>query len=187
VTKKQKERVTHIEKQLEAWLEVLANALKASPSLGDALASTTRLVSDPIRSELKLVLKKHQLGTPLDQAFAQVAERIGSRSVESAFLTLRIARNTGGDLSATLRTSASALREMARLDGVVRTKTAEGKAQALVIGIVPVPLYALIRWMDPLFFEPLEHGTVGTMILACAVGLWLAAIVSAQHILRVDV
>ena len=57
-----------LETQLDTFLLALANALKASPSLGDALSACTILLRPPISQELELMLKENALGTPLDQA-----------------------------------------------------------------------------------------------------------------------
>jgi tight adherence protein B len=121
------QRVALIERQIEAWLVALGNALKAGPSLGDSLISTVALMRNPIAAEIDHIVKEYQLGTPLDQALHSASQRVGSRTFTMALSTLRIARNTGGNLADTLSTSAKSLREMARLEGVVRTKTAEGK------------------------------------------------------------
>jgi tight adherence protein B len=181
------QRVTQIEQQVEAWLVALGNALKASPSLGDSLISTVTLMRDPIAAEIDLIVKEYQLGTALDQALHNASLRVGSRTFTMALSTLRIARNTGGDLSETLATSAKSLREMARLEGVVRTKTAEGKAQALVISAIPIPLYFLIGWIQPGFFDPLQHTLTGHVISAIAGLLWVSAGLLAQRILNVDI
>jgi len=180
-------RVTLIDQQIEAWLVALGNALKASPSLGESLISTLALMRDPIASEIDHIVKEYHLGTPLDQALHNASTRVGSRTFTMALNTLRIARNTGGDLPETLTTSAKSLREMARLDGVVRTKTAEGKAQALVISAIPFPLYFLIEWMQPGFFEPLKHSLTGHVVCGVAALFWVSAAVLAQRILNVDI
>ena len=110
-----------------------------------------------------------------------------SRAFSGALTTVLIGRQTGGDLSRILETSAATLREMARLEGVVRTKTAEGKAQAWVLGVIPPLLVALLNWMDPLWLQPLSSGIIGYIIVAIAVVFWVAAIFAARRILAVDI
>jgi tight adherence protein B len=185
--RKRRERVALIDRQVEGWLVALANALHATPSLGDALSSSCAVTSAPLVEELELALKEVQLGLGLDAALHAAAERVGSRTFRAAMAVLRTARRTGGNLPRALATSASSLREMARLEGVVRTKTAEGKAQAFVIGAVPVPLYLGIRALDPTFFRPLEATVFGHLVFGGAVVLWGAAVLSARRILKVDI
>ena len=176
-----------IDQQLDTFLVTLANALKASPSLGDALATTTNLMRPPIRQDLEFALKENRLGTPLDQALLNMSIRIDSRSFNSALTTLLIGRQTGGDLPKILESSAATLREMARLEGVVRTKTAEGKAQAYVLGGVPFFIVVILNYVDPNWLAPLTSNFIGFAIMGIAATLWIVAIFLARKILSVDI
>jgi tight adherence protein B len=180
-------RVTAVEEQIEPWLNAIANALKASPSLGEAIAASASLLPAPISEEIDLMVKEYELGTALDRALEQFAERIGGRTLAGAVLALQVARNSGGNLPETLENAASALRELARLEGVVRTKTAEGKAQAFVIGMIPVPMVVGIHLMDGHFFDPLIATFTGHLVIGSAAALWLMAILLASKILAVDI
>lgn len=181
------ERVQRIEDQLDGWLMMLSNALKASPSLGDAMSNSGKLMRPPMSEELDLALKEMKLGTPLDQAVLNMSQRIGSISVSSALATILVGRQTGGDLPKILEESANTLREMARLEGVVRTKTAEGKTQAYVLGAIPFVLIGAIHMVDEHWLEPLGETTLGFVIIGTASILWVAAIFLARRILAVDV
>jgi len=180
-------RVARVEEQIEPWINAVANALKASPSLGEALCSTTTLVPSPMSQELDVLIKEYELGTPLDDALDNLGRRIGSKTLAGTVMALKIARRSGGNLTEMLETAAASLREFARLEGVVRSKTAEGKAQAFVIGIIPLPMVLGIHAMDSQFFEPLFHSFLGQLVIAGAVLLWTIAILAARKILDVDV
>jgi tight adherence protein B len=180
-------RVVALDQQVDTWLVILANALRATPALGEALASSARLVASPLSDELSLVLREYQLGAPLDVALRTMVVRLKSRTVNVALGTLRIARNTGGNLPDTLETSAAALREIARLEGVVRTKTAEGKAQAAVVAVMPFPLVGLLNYLNPNLLGPLWVTLEGYGILFVSFVLWLSAVLWARKILNVDI
>ncbi len=182
-----KKRTALLEKQIEGWLTSMARSLEAAPSLGEALESTTTTCDSPMREEIEQLVSEMRLGRPLDQALSEWSERVGSRTLTMAVSTLLVGRETGGRIGEVLRSAASALREMERLEGVVRTKTAEGKGQAWVISIVPFPLYLAIRTTDPTYFVPLEQTATGHLLLAIAAGLWLAATLSARKILAVQI
>jgi tight adherence protein B len=185
--KRHEERVAKIEKQLDSWLLILANALKATPSLGEAIASSAKIIREPISQEVDLLLKEVQLGTPLDQAVIGMSNRIGSRSVSGALATILVGRQTGGELPRILEESASTLREMSRLEGVVRTKTAEGKSQAYVLGVIPFLLIAAIHMIDPNWLRPLTETTIGFIVILVSMTLWIGAIFAARRILTVDI
>ena len=157
---KRDKRIQKLEEQLDGWLLMLANALKATPAIGEAIKSTVTLVQAPIAEELDLLVKENQLGTPLDEAILNSSERIGSPMVSGSLAMLVVARATGGDLPTILETSAGSLREMARLEGVVRTKTAEGKGQVWVLGGMPWVLSLALSQMDPDWWPTLSSGVV---------------------------
>jgi tight adherence protein B len=180
-------RVSAIEGQLAEWLVSVSGAIRAGNSLGEALRSSIAVTSRPMRDEIEQTLCEYALGVPLHQALEGLSRRVRSRTVASAVFILGMGRETGGDLPATLSRAASSLREMARLEGVVRTKTAEGKAQAFVISVIPGPLVLLIDRMSPGYFAPLTGSPMGYLVIGGAVALWLVAIVAAARIVAVEV
>jgi tight adherence protein B len=173
-----------IEAQLDTWLLMLANALRASPSLADALRASASLVPTPLRDELELTLKEYRLGMGLDRALEQMSQRLGSRLVSTAVALIVVSRNTGGDLSHALETSAASLRELIRLDGVLRSKTAEGKAQAGLIALIPFALVLIIHTVDPQFFAPLADTPLGQLVVCASAALWLLAVWLARRIVQ---
>lgn len=181
------ERTRAIEEQVDTWLLTLANALKAVPSLGEAMGSCIPLLGGPLAQELEVALHEYQLGSPLNVALRQMAVRVGSPVLLVATTTLEIARKTGGALSETLELSAASLRELARLEGVVRTKTAESKAQAWVISVIPAVILFVLDRAAPDVIAVLFESSRGHVVLAIAAVLWVAAIASAIKILHVDV
>jgi tight adherence protein B len=180
-------RATQVEAQIEPWLNAVANSLRASPSLGEAISASVALVPPPMSQEVDVLVKEYELGTPLDRALGNLSERVPSKTLAGTTLALKVARRSGGNLPEMLESAAIALRELARLEGVVRTKTAEGKAQAFVIGAIPIPLVGLIQYSDPHFFEPLLVSFTGNLVIAAAGVLWALAILVARKILQVDV
>ncbi|MDH5670979.1 MAG: type II secretion system F family protein [Myxococcales bacterium] len=180
-------RTRALEAQLDSWLTALAGALRSTPALGDAIASTMALAPAPMRQELSTVMREVQLGVAIDAALMNMGQRSGSATIKAALMVLRIGRNVGGGLGATLETAADNLREMARLEGVVRTKTAEGRGQATVISIIPLPLLGSLHLLDPTFLAPLWQTTLGHMVLAGAIALWFLAALWARKIAAVEI
>jgi tight adherence protein B len=180
-------RVAKIESQLDGFLLALANSLKATPSLGRSIESVRELVLPPLREELDLALKEMRVGSTLDQALLLMAQRIGSRQVDTALSALLIGRQVGGNLPKILDTTSSTLREMSRLDAVVRSKTAEGKAQLTLLSVFPLLLVLAFSSVKSDYFDPLTESLTGYIIIAVAAGCWLASLVAARKIVSVDI
>ncbi len=179
-------RTLAIEMQFDGGLIVLANALRAAPSLGEALATSATLTRAPMSEEVDLVLKEVRLGSPIDQALHHMGTRVNSRVLWGAIATLLVARQTGGDVSRILEESAGTLREMIRLEGVVKAKTADARAQTYVLAAMPFGLLGAIHFIDPHWLEALGQSALGYLIVGLAGGLWVAGFLSARKILAVD-
>lgn len=179
-------RIERIEQQLDGWLVILANMLKTAGGLGDALAASADLVRPPLRQELDLTLKEIRLGATLDDALRQLGERVKSSTLAAVITLLVVGRRTGGELPSLLETAAAALREMARLEALIRSKTSEGKLQVVVLALAPIATVFLFRLVDPHFFDPLLESLLGYAMLGGAVVLWVLALLSARKILNVD-
>lgn len=179
-------RVAKLEAQLDTWLLMLANALKATSSVGEAIASTVSLAPKPFREEVDLLVKEIRLGVSLDRAVQSLACRIRSALISGAFGTIVVARQTGGDLPQTLERASAALRESSRLEGVLRAKTAEGRGQVFVLAAVPFVLCIIIAWLDPSWFEPmLDHAYGRAILVGCSLA-WGLAVSWAHYIVRAD-
>jgi tight adherence protein B len=180
-------RLKAIDAKLDSFALTLANSLKASPSIGNALAYSEPMLAAPLRDEVALALKEMRVGSTLDQALLNMASRIRSTNLDVALSSVLIGRQVGGNLTQILETTATTLREMARLQGVVRAKTAEGKAQTVVLAIFPIVIVVMFDGVSPGYFDPLAESAAGWLIVLLAVGLWLAAVVIARALIRVDI
>jgi tight adherence protein B len=180
-------RMKLIEAKLDGFILALANALKATPSLGNALAYVEPLMAPPLDEEIRLALKEMRVGTTLEQALLNVSARIQSVELDATLTGLLIARQVGGDLPKILETTAGTLREMTRLQGVVRTKTAEGKMQLFVVALFPVVLLFGFDMLSPGYFNPLVQQPAGFFVIGICAVLWLVALGVARKVLAVDI
>ena len=180
-------RLEQLELQVDGFLLAYANALKSVPSPGAALLTVTAVLRDPMRQEIDRVLKEVRIGSTLEDAFGAFSLRYRSRTLDGALSAVLIGMQVGGDLPGVLATTAGALREMQRLDGVVRTKTAEGKAQLWVLALFPFALIYMFNMVQEGYFEPLKQSFTGYVVSTLAVAFWLAALGAARKILTVDI
>ncbi|MCG8554974.1 MAG: type II secretion system F family protein [Proteobacteria bacterium] len=176
-------RAERIEAQLDGWLLCLANALRANPSLAAALSGSAGVTRDPMRAEIVELIKAYRLGTPLGEALRELAGRVPSATLSMTLAALRVASNSGGELPRTLETMAASLREAARLEGVLKSKTAEARVQAVVVAVLPFLVMALLYVLAPQLITPLLEDTMGHLVIGLALILWLAAVLTARKVL----
>ena len=177
-------RVEALEKQLPSWLLLLANALKATPSIPEAIEATSRLTTAPMQQELDLLVKELRLGSSLAVGISAMSDRIRSRTISAALSTILVGQRTGGDVPHILDQAAAGLREMARLEAVMRTKTAEGKAQMVLIATMPFVLIGGMYAIYPEWLAPLVEDIIGHVMIGVAIVAWVLAVVLARIILK---
>ncbi len=139
----------------------------------------------PINQEIDLMVKEVKVGSTLEQGLLAMAQRVGSTILDSALSAILIGRQVGGNLPKILETTAATLREMNRLEGVMRTKTAEGKVQLYVIACMPAVLIFGLNAFWPGYFDVLSKTATGIIASLMAVGFWAGGIILARKILAV--
>ena len=182
-----RQRLKRIDEQVDGYLMALANALKSRPSIADAIVSVQAVIAVPIRQEVELCVKQMRVGSTPEQGLLAMSRRVGSQKLDAAISAILVGRQVGGNVSQILETTAAAMREMARLEGVVRKKTADGKAQIWTLAAFPFVLIVAFSLVSPGYFDPLSETVVGGACATLGFLLWGASIASARRILRVDI
>jgi len=171
-----RKRRERLEEQLEKTVFDLSDALKAAGGVGEALARVAEHSVAPMRDELFLVLREVRFGVSLESALEGMVNRSKSHGAAAVATALSIGRRTGGDLPRILEEMAATFREQKRLEGVLRTKTAEGRGQAWVLGIIPPALIAFLSVSNPTWLEPLWSDPFGWIILGTGAVMELLAV-----------
>lgn len=174
-----------IEQRLPGIARTLANSLRATPNLVAAIEQTQRLCPPGLDRELELVLEEMHVGSTLEPALLRMGARVRSNDLDAILTAILITRQVGGHLPEVLETLAASLREMARLAGVLRTKTAEGRIQFLVVALVPPILVLFFGKLRPGHFEPLFISHTGLVICVIATVLWVGSVLLARKVLSV--
>jgi tight adherence protein B len=187
IERMQKKRKGAIEAQLNGFAMSLANALKATPSLAAAFQTMADLTAEPMRSELSYAVKAMRFGASLDQALLLMAGRVGIPDFDVVVSSLLIGRNVGGDLPSILESTAQSLREMTRLEQLIRAKTAEGKAQLWVLAIFPLFLVFGLASLMPSYFDVLTGSFAGYVLAFLSAAFWGGSIVLARKIINVAI
>ena len=182
-----RKRVAQLDHQADGFCLALANALKATPSIGAAFETTTGLMSGPVQEEMSLANKETKLGSPIHEAIRGASARAGSVKLATVLAAVLIGRQVGGNLTRVLETTAATLRELERLEGVVRQKTADGRMQLWGLSLVPPGIVYAIHKIDPRFFEPLVSTFTGRGCLVIALLMYVAGVAAARKVLMVDV
>ncbi len=182
-----RKRLELFEKDLDAFLVGLADSLTAVPNLTEALSTLQENLAHPVKEEVGIVLSEVRLGRPIGEALGNLATRLDIPALHAAVGAALLSHRVGGDLPQTLRRIAAATREMARLEGMLKAKTAEGRSQALVMGLLPPSLVAILQHTDANWLAPMWDDPIGWILLGAAAILEIAAVALTKKIMAVEI
>ena len=170
--------------QLPDTLGLLAGTLKAGYSFMQGVEAVSQEVEDPMGVELRRVVSEAQLGRPVEDALESAAERMESEDFAWAVMAVKIQREVGGNLAELLLTVAETMTARSRLKGEIKALTAEGRMSAIILGILPPGVGAVMwvlnkEYMEVLFQESMGIAMLVAAVLSMAVGFaWMLKIIN---------
>ena len=142
-------RLSKFNEQLEDALMSMSSALKAGFSINQALESVAQENRRPISVEFRLLVQEIRLGVPLEKALRNMEDRMQSEDLELVSTAIITARQTGGELTVIFQRLAAVIRERTRIQGKIRSLTAQGKLQAYIVGAMPFMLMFAMNYVAP--------------------------------------
>ena len=80
-----------------------------------------------------------------------------------------LSREVGANLAETLESLAKTIRAKLQMEGKIRSLTAQGKMQGIVMAGLPVFLIMILNFMEPEAMAPLFHAWYGWITMAVIV------------------
>ena len=135
----------------------LSNSLRAGFSLTQALELIHREMPNPMAQEIRLVCQELRLGVPLEDALNNLYKRMPSEDLDLMVTAIAIIRDVGGNLTEIFDNIAHLIRERQRIQGKIRTLTAQGRFQALIMCLLPGGICVGLYYIAPDLFAMLFH------------------------------
>jgi tight adherence protein B len=176
-----------IERQLVEALTHIANAMRAGFALLQAIDSAARRLQPPLAEELARLVTDVNLGRTLEDALADLNERVGSYDLDMVVTAIIIQRRTGGNLSEVLDNVAETMRERDRVRGEIRVLTAQQRLAGWILSVWPVVLAAIFSLMNPDVMSNLWTTPVGLVLLIGAAFLQLLGFLTIRRIVNIDI
>jgi len=173
VSFKAKRRMLAIDDQLPDLLITIAASLKAGHSFRQGLQAVVDEGMPPASSEFKRVLTETSLGRPMDDALAEMSERVGSKNLDFVITAVTIQRQVGGSLAGIFDMVADAVRQRQQFARKIRSLTAMGRMSAYTLVALPFLIAAAITALNREYMDPLYNTSAGHKIIV--VGLVMMA------------
>jgi tight adherence protein B len=148
-------RLGAFDKQLPDTITLIANALRAGSSFLQAIELVVRESRPPISTEFGRVIREVNLGLAFDVALENMVRRVRSDDLELMATAISIQHTVGGNLAEILDSIAYTIRERVRIQGEIRTLTAQQRLSGYVVGFLPIGLAGFLFVAAPGFMQPM--------------------------------
>ncbi|MFJ7127964.1 type II secretion system F family protein [Streptomyces sp. NPDC098101] len=184
------QRQKRIEKfinQLPELSRILANATQAGLALRMALSLAADELEAPAGVELEKVAQQLSVGTSLDDALGELAERLPSRELVVLVTTLVLANRAGGTVVSSLRNLTETLEERKETRREVRTQLSQVSMTAYSVPVIGVGSLLLIDNMQPGALDRMTGSGLGQFAVIAAFALYAVGFVIIRRFSKIDV
>ena len=180
-------RTARFNTQLAEALLGMSNALKAGFSIAQSFETVVQEGLSPIAQEFDVVLQETRIGVSFSDALANMERRVGSDDLSLVVSAIEAARRSGGNLTEIFDTIAGTIRERLRIEDRIRTLTAQGRLQGIVVGSMPVLILAVLLVIDPGLMLPFVRSTVGAVTLGIVAVMVALGAYFIRKIVNIDI
>jgi len=165
-------------------IDLIVRAVKAGLPALDAIDLAAREVAAPVGTEFQKVLDDTRIGVAMADALNHAADRIRVPDVRFFVASIVLQRRTGGGLAETLVNLSTLIRQRRTLRLKARALTAESKASATLISIMPFVAGAGLYLVKPDMISLLFVDHRGRLMLGIAILSLLLGIATMSAIIR---
>jgi len=152
-----------------------------------SLTTVTKDMPDPFGTEFTIFLEEMNLGLSLTDALKKLQERVPLPEVRLFNNVLIVQRSTGGSLAEALNKLADVIRDRFRIEGMIKSLTAQNRLSAWVVSCTPVFIAVAMFLADPDLMDLVMNSPVGQKMMIAAVVLEVLGIMTFRMMLRIHI
>jgi len=152
---RQARRLKAFNNQLGDTIGLMSNSLRSGMSLVQSMEMISREAEPPIADEFQRVVREIGLGVGPQEALLHLNRRLNSDDLELLVTAILVQFEIGGNLSRILDSIASTIRERVKLNGEIRTMSAQGRMAGYVLSGMPVAIGGLLMLIAPSYMGAL--------------------------------
>jgi tight adherence protein B len=154
-------------------VDMMARALRAGHSMTASINVIAEQSAEPVRSEFGEVFKQQNFGLPIRDAMAQMLDRVPSQDLRVLVTGILVQKETGGNLAEILDRTSATIRERIKIQGEIKTHTAQGRMTGYILCALPLVMLVVINFINPGYSKVLTDTPTGRMLSYLGGGLLL--------------
>lgn len=184
ITFKAARRMKKFNDGLPDAIDMMSRALRAGHSMTASINVIAEQAAEPVRTEFSEVFKQQNFGLPIREAMGQMLERVPSQDLRVLVTGILVQKETGGNLVEILDRTAHTIRERLRIQGEIRTHTAQGRLTGYILCALPIVMLVVINFLNPGYSKVLTDTPTGHTIAYIGIGLLITGGLIIRHIIN---
>jgi tight adherence protein B len=180
-------RLRRFNDQLGDSINLMVNSLKAGFSMPIAMETVANNLPPPISEEFRRVVIEIGLGIALEDALNNMLRRVRSPDLDLLITAVSVQHEVGGNLAEILDTISFTIRERVRIQGEIKTLTAQGEFTGYLLSSLPFVLTVIISVMSRDYMEPMFTTPCGWVMLGVAFIIIVVGFVIIRQIIKIEV
>ncbi len=173
--------------QLGDTIVLLANSLRSGYSLLQSMETAAKEITPPMATEIQRVTREVGLGLSMQTALANMYRRMPSDDLDLLITAINVQHEVGGNLAEILDNIAFTIRERVRIQGEIRTITAQQRLSGYILAVLPAVLGFLMYLLNPQYISRLWTSTCGMIMLGAGALMLVLGFLAIRAITTIEV
>ena len=173
--------------QLPEALATMSNALRAGFSISQAFDSVVEQGESPISDEFAILQQQLRIGMGFEEALDSMSARVGSDDFTLVTTAILISRRTGGNVTEIFDKISETIRGRMKVERKVKTLTAQGRLQGLIVSAMPFFLGGVMTVWKPGLMIPFLTSAAGVTAVSGMVVLIVLGWLMIRKIVKIEV
>jgi len=180
-------RLRKFNDQLGDAINLMVNSLKAGYSVPIAMETVANDMPPPISEEFRRVVIETGLGISLENALGNMLRRVRSPDLDLLVTAINVQSEVGGTLADILETISFTIRERVRIQGEIKTLTAQGEITGYVLGLLPFALTVILFILNREYMTRMFTTPCGWLMTGVAVFIVVLGFIIMRRVIKIEI
>jgi len=187
VKRAEQQKLRKFNEQLVDALSIISNSLRAGHSFMQAIELVSKEMPDPLAKEFGRTFREISLGTTVETALNKLGQRVASDDLGLIITAVLIQRQIGGNLAEIMDSISNTIRDRIRIQGEIKTLTAQGRLSGVVIGLIPLFLVGIMLILNPEYLTPLFKSSLGLILISAGIIGEIIGVLLIKKVISIDI
>ncbi|HKO09723.1 MAG TPA: type II secretion system F family protein [Alphaproteobacteria bacterium] len=150
-------------------IDMVVRMVRAGLPVTATMRTLGQRAAPPVDTVFAAVADQIEIGIPMEDALANMSERVGLADFRFFATAVSLQRATGGNLAVTLETLGEIIRKRRAIRMKANAATAEVRISAIVLSVIPFFITGALMLMAPSYLAPLITDPRGNVLVGIAI------------------